>query len=100
MPPRGHRDDAETTNSRWITWGLDKPISNLEASDDLIVKVWDSLPQEHGRTPTMSTVSDDGDDMDESESGWATSNSYHTTCRISMPGAVAARTHPSIPGRW
>jgi hypothetical protein len=91
---------AESVNSRWITWGLDKPSNSDGEHDDLIVKVWDPLPmqQEKNRAHTISTVSAEECELDESEVAFATTNFYHITSSASMPGAIAARVHPLIPG--
>eukprot|EP00804_Cyclotella_cryptica_P005852 CCRYP_000144-RC/>CCRYP_000144-RC protein AED:0.03 eAED:0.03 QI:422/1/1/1/0.83/0.71/7/1324/1175 len=99
LPPPKHGDNTESVNSRWITWGLDKPANSDEKYHDLVVKIWDSLPsqQENIRAHTISTVSADEDELDENEAASSTTNSYHLTASTSMHGAIAARVHPSIP---
>jgi hypothetical protein len=92
--------DAESANSRWVTWGIDAPANGFETNDDLVVKVWESLtnPLQQSRTATMSTVSADDDELDESESERIATDSFEMTSCTYMQGAAAARVHPLVPG--
>ena len=100
MPPLQSGDKSETGSSRWVTWGVDAPMNSSETSDDLVVKVWESLPKppQQSRAATVSTVSADEEDLDESEAESMKMDSFHMTCCTSMQGAAAARVHPLIPG--
>jgi len=77
---------SDFTKSRWVTWGME----NKEDGDDLVVKVWteSSLPR-----PSLSRSMTEGVAVRPRS---PTPSSYCATSRISMPGGVAARVHPSF----
>ena len=67
------RDEGSGARPRWVSWGID---DEQDYGDDLVAKVWTDL----------STNGVDGSNS---------SDAYRVTSRVSMPGAVAARVHPS-----
>ena len=83
---------------RWVTWGLDPSDPDKIGDGEFVVKVWTESAREKHSVAAIAEAADASDGQDDGgEIGGGAIPSYRATSRISAPGAVAARVHPTFP---